>query len=43
MTCYQKLGIGGGFWATEKISPKRISWTIIIVTKTSGGKELQPI
>ena len=41
--CYQELGIAGGFWSTEKISPKKISETIIIAIKTSGGKELQPI
>ena len=23
ISCYQKLGIGGGFWSPEKISPKK--------------------
>ena len=43
VSCYQKLEIGGRFWSTDKISPKKISWTITTVIKTSGGKELQPI
>ena len=34
-SCYQKLGIGGGFWSPEKISPKKLSETTIIVIKTS--------
>ena len=35
ISCYQKLGIGGGFGSPEKISPKKISQTMIIVIKTS--------
>ena len=25
VSCYQKVGIGGGFWLPEKISPQKIS------------------